>query len=444
MQTNDQTDPSSAEEANGTEGLSAAPQDSQKARGSFDLRAGKAAGDGQGKGTMYIMIGGSVVLFIIALTIIWSVVIAKMSAGTAKVDESSAKRDATLDVSADNENVMKQLQEEKARQLAAEEAKRAADEKAAAQTETSPNSAPSPGKPSASGTEAVGQPAIKPSRLRKLTSGLLVTPEVSDASKYVGGVASSDSKADNSPAQSDTSTRLAALLDEQRGGSGGAGGLSGEAAPRSRGSLDNLSGTTPEPLRAFMGPPRKYLLAHNTPTRCVLYTEIVTEQPGLVDCRLTEPLYSADASTVLAEAGAQLTGRQEVAVGPGKVRVFTNWTTLETQWGVRAPLNGLGAGPMGASGTEGWIDRHWKERFGGAVMLSVFQDGLQALTNATQKSSGSGGYTVNNSEQNVENMASKALDSTINIEDTGHVSAGTVITVIVARDIDFSSVYINR
>ncbi|WP_163027579.1 TrbI/VirB10 family protein, partial [Pseudomonas viridiflava] len=133
-----------------------------------------------------------------------------------------------------------------------------------------------------------------------------------------------------------------------------------------------------------------------------------------------------------------------IQVGPGQVRVFTSWTSLDTQWGVRAQLNSLGAGPMGASGTEGWINRHWKERFGGAVMLSIFQDGMEALSNATQKSSGSGGYTVNNSEQNVENMASKALDSTINIQDTGHVSPGTVITVIVARDVDFSSVYINR
>jgi type IV secretion system protein VirB10 len=99
---------------------------------------------------------------------------------------------------------------------------------------------------------------------------------------------------------------------------------------------------------------------------------------------------------------------------------------------------------MGASGTEGWIDNHYKERFGGAVMLSFLQDALQAAANTTQKSSGSGGYTVNNSEQNVENMSSKALENTINIPPTGHLNPGTVLTVIVARDVDFSSVYENR
>ncbi|KPX00281.1 hypothetical protein ALO75_200211 [Pseudomonas syringae pv. coryli] len=41
-------------------------------------------------------------------------------------------------------------------------------------------------------------------------------------------------------------------------------------------------------------------------------------------------------------------------------------------------------------------------------------------------------------------MANKSLDSTINIPDTALLLPGTVMTVIVARDIDFSSVFQNR
>ncbi|WP_122423047.1 TrbI/VirB10 family protein [Pseudomonas viridiflava] len=441
MQTNDDIDPARPEDAGSIGGLSADQSDSKKARGSFDLRSGKPRGEGDSTRTMYFMIGGMVLLFIVALVVIWAVVISKMNEGTTEIDESAAKRDATLEVSTESDNVMKELQEEKARQLAEEDARKAAAAKLAAQAEIDA-AAGNQGKSTPSAAPSGGsQPVVKPSHLRKMASGLLIKPELNDAAAYAGDGGSSGSQAPRS-GESENSKRLAEILDEQRGGQGG--GLTGDSASNSRGSLSNLSGTSFTPTRAYMGPPRKYLLAHNTPTRCVLYTEIVTEQPGLVDCRLTEPLYSADGSTVLAEAGAQLNGEQTIQVGPGQVRVFTSWTSLDTQWGVRAQLNSLGAGPMGASGTEGWINRHWKERFGGAVMLSIFQDGMEALSNATQKSSGSGGYTVNNSEQNVENMASKALDSTINIQDTGHVSPGTVITVIVARDVDFSSVYINR
>lgn len=206
-----------------------------------------------------------------------------------------------------------------------------------------------------------------------------------------------------------------------------------------RGRLSHLSGTRFTPEKAYLMPSRQFLVTHNTYTRCALYTGIITDQPALIECRLTEPLYSSDGSVVIAAAGDRLTGEQKVEVRAGQTRVFTTWTELETASGVRAQLNSLGAGPMGASGTEAWIDNHYRQRFGGAVMLSFIQDALQSAANATRKSSS--GYTINNSEQNAEGMAGKALENSINIPPTAQILPGTVITVIVARDIDFSSVF---
>ena len=53
-------------------------------------------------------------------------------------------------------------------------------------------------------------------------------------------------------------------------------------------------------------------------------------------------------------------------------------------------------------------------------------------------------YTVNNSEQNVEDMASKALENSINIPPTGYLLPGTIMTVIITRDVDFSTVFTRR
>ncbi|WP_174888606.1 TrbI/VirB10 family protein [Candidatus Hamiltonella defensa] len=209
-----------------------------------------------------------------------------------------------------------------------------------------------------------------------------------------------------------------------------------------RGRLSTLSGTGFESSKAYVMPSRQFLVTHNTYTRCALYTRIITDQPGLIECRLTEPLYSSDGSVVIAQAGDKLTGEQKVEVRAGQTRVFTSWTELETASGVRAKLDSLGAGPMGASGTEAWIDHHYRQRFGGAVMLSFIQDALHSAANATQKSNQ--GYTVNNSEQNVESMANQALENSINIPPTAYILPGTVMTVIVARDIDFSSVFTLR
>ncbi len=212
----------------------------------------------------------------------------------------------------------------------------------------------------------------------------------------------------------------------------------------SKGLLGQLESTREyAQAKARKSPPPKFLLKRRTSFQCVLYTAIKTDYPGFVGCRLTRPLYSADGSVVLAEAGAELLGEQNVEIKAGQTSVFTSWTELETAPGVRASLNGLGTDSMGRSGTDAYIDNHYGQRFGGAVMLSFIKDALSTASNRAKKSNGNG-YNVDNTEQNAEDMASKALENSINIPPTGYVLPGTVLNVIVAQDIDFSSVYATR
>ncbi|MEQ4313181.1 TrbI/VirB10 family protein [Pseudomonas syringae] len=425
-----------------TEQAPASEPASTQARGAFDVRA-KRTGDTQNKKTLYLGMAGLVLVGLLAIGGLWYFTISQMKTTGSEVDETNVKKDATLDVNLGSDDSMKKAREAKLAADKAEEdmraraerdrlAKEEKDRKDAERGKTGQDHAASAPAPPG----ATGQPpaVVLTPRQRKLGVELFVSSE--DA-KGTGA-------ADTKPQQpsSDQPSLPSSLLGDVQGGSSS--GLGGESPTRKRSSLSNLGGTTFAPAKAYLAPNRKYLVSHNTYTRCALYTEIISTHPGLVDCRLTDPLYSADGSTVIAEAGDKLTGEQTVQVGPGETSVFTTWTELETRSGARAKLDSLGAGPMGASGTEAWINRHYMQRFGGAVMLSFIQDALQAASNTTQKSSGSGGYTVNNSEQNVESMANKALDSTINIPDTAHLLPGTVITVIVARDIDFSSVFENR
>lgn len=221
------------------------------------------------------------------------------------------------------------------------------------------------------------------------------------------------------------------------------GDLSSSTHSSSRGDLSQLGGTQFTSTKATKRPDGTYLLRHNTYARCALVTKIITDQPGLTECQLTEPLYSANGKTVLADAGARITGEQHVEMRPGQTQIFTSWNEIETSNGVTAQLNSLGAGPMGESGTAGYIDNHVWDRFGGAIALSFAKDAMQSVSNATQKSSSSG-YTVNNSEQNVEDMASKALENSINIPPTGYLLPGTIMTVIITRDVDFSTVFTRR
>lgn len=232
------------------------------------------------------------------------------------------------------------------------------------------------------------------------------------------------------------------------GGSGGGGELGGGGSGQSS-LLDNLSNTQYAQTKAYLSPPTKFLLKKRTTFQCVLDVGVKTDYPGFVECHLFQPLYSADGSVILARAGAKLFGEQKVILKPGQTSVFTSWGEMETGLGrpgeplVRANLQALGTDAMGRSGTDAEIDNHWGQRVGGAVMLSTFKDVLNGGVNAINKG-GNSQFTFNNTENASEDLASKMLDSTIGIPPTGFIKPGTVINVVVAQDIDFSSVLKTR
>lgn len=329
--------------------------------------------------------------------------------------------------------------------------------KRSTQQASTPLSSPDPTPSSVNDTAAKGEKAPpaatvvvspqvtasdRPERREESLFSPIVRFDASGLSSGSGGGSDSYGRSPADAGQDPEEARLRAFADtdtqeEVRKLTGG----TGRSSMTGRGSLleTSLGGTEYVTARARLALPPRYLLKRRTNFQCVLYTAIRTDYPGFVSCRLTRPLYSADGSVILAEAGAELTGEQSVEVKAGQRSVFTSWTELETAPGVRASLNGLGTDAMGRSGKDAYIDNHYGQRFGGAVMLSFIKDALASAANATKQSGN--GYNVSNSEHNAEDMATKALENSINIPPTGYVLPGTVLNVIVAQDIDFSSVY---
>ncbi|MGL4666600.1 MAG: type IV secretion system protein VirB10 [Saezia sp.] len=181
-----------------------------------------------------------------------------------------------------------------------------------------------------------------------------------------------------------------------------------------------------------------FLLIHGTAIPCALYTQIISDYEGFVTCRVTQDIYSANGAALLVERGSMVSGTQKVAMELGKARIFTNWADIETPKGVSIRIDSLGTGALGASGHEAWVDNHFAERFGGAIMLSFVDDALGALSQQASKDSE---VQFDNSTKNASDMASKALDASINIAPTGYSYIGQRINILIARDIDMSSVY---
>lgn len=201
-----------------------------------------------------------------------------------------------------------------------------------------------------------------------------------------------------------------------------------------------LQSTRTEATKARLLPNRDFLVALGTPLECTLETALDTTLPGITKCILTNDLYSDNGHVRLAETGSELTGEQQGNIKQGEARVFVLWTRLKTLDGVVVDLNSPGTDSLGRSGLEGWVDNHFAERFKSAILMSIVQASIKIVVERAKKTSDTASIVADNSDDSTD-VVSQTLESTINIPPTLLKNQGERIQVMVARDLDFSSVY---
>lgn len=182
-----------------------------------------------------------------------------------------------------------------------------------------------------------------------------------------------------------------------------------------------------------------YLMKKGTNIGCTLDTKIVTTHPGITRCLVNKDVYSADGKVLLVERGSEIIGEQTTSLLHGQAKVFVLWNTVTTPHGVTLDIASPSADSLGASGQDAQVDRHFWERFGGAIMLSLIDDGLVIVGDKINENNSSVSY--DSTSDSIESMAAEALRNSINIPPTGYVNQGTLLNVMVARDVDFSPVY---
>jgi type IV secretion system protein VirB10 len=229
------------------------------------------------------------------------------------------------------------------------------------------------------------------------------------------------------------------LSPSQASGAAGASGGSvlSSAGHEGDGLATLLRPTATTSVQAQVLPTQRLLLPKGAFIDCTLETAIDSTLPGMTTCITATDTFGVDGKVVLLERGSKLVGETQGQVQQGSARVFVLWTEARTPVGVVVPLASPGTDELGRSGLPGAVNRHFWERFGAAILVSVIDGAVQG---AVQSSRNSTGTVVVNPSGSQEVMA-EALKGTINIPPTVMKQQGDRIQVLVARDLDFRSVY---
>jgi len=215
-------------------------------------------------------------------------------------------------------------------------------------------------------------------------------------------------------------------------------GGAGNAEPQASGDLDALLRPSVTPAaQAQVLPTRRMLLSKGAFLDCTLETALDSTLPGMTTCILATDAFSADGNVVLLERGTKLVGETRGQVRQGSARVYVLWTEARTSKGIVVPLASPGTDELGRAGLAGRVDRHFMERFGAAILVSVIDGVIQAQV-ASQRGNGS---TVVVDPSGSQDIMTEILRSTVNIPPTVVKPQGDRIQVFVARDLDFRSVY---
>jgi type IV secretion system protein VirB10 len=219
-------------------------------------------------------------------------------------------------------------------------------------------------------------------------------------------------------------------------------GASGNPAGQETALSSRLKPTLLSGSKARLLPHPDMMVTEGTIIPCTLQTAIDSQLAGFVKCILPQSVRSTTGNVVLLDRGTIVVGEIQAGLLHGQNRVFVLWDRAETPDHVVIQLASPGTDELGRSGLPGGVNNHFWERFGGAILLSVVQGGLNAGTAlAANSGGGSGGTVFNSFQSNGSNVADTALQASINIPPTLEKNQGDNIAIFVAYDLDFSDVY---
>lgn len=169
-----------------------------------------------------------------------------------------------------------------------------------------------------------------------------------------------------------------------------------------------------------------------------LETAINSELAGMARAIITRDIFALSGNKCLIPKGSTLVGQFNSQVIQGQNRIFIVWDRVQMTNGIIVTLNSPSTDAIGRSGTAAdFIDRHFFERFGTGVLLSV----LGAYTAAGGVNGQDEYNSLSQYRMNIagsfQQASNQTLQQDMQVKPTLQVNQGALINVFVAHDLDF-------
>lgn len=182
-------------------------------------------------------------------------------------------------------------------------------------------------------------------------------------------------------------------------------------------------------------------LPRGTYIGCSLKTRLVSMITGQISCTVSNDIYSANGNVLLVEKGSEIIGSYKTGkLNDGMDRHFVIWETIRTPNNIAIDVNSPASDELGSAGIHGEVDHHWDVRLGMALMVSLIDDSISALS---QRISDNREVVITSgtTEQTTQDVTNKLIDKFSDIKPTLYKNHGDIVGVFVNQDIDFSHVY---
>ena len=190
-----------------------------------------------------------------------------------------------------------------------------------------------------------------------------------------------------------------------------------------------------EIVEAVQLPRLNRLIPQGTMIAAAMETALNSDLPGFARAIVQRDVLSFEGGEVLIPAGSRVIGQYESGVAQGASRVFIVWTRLMRPDGVTIALASPAVDQLGRAGVKGKVNRHFLQRFGGSILLSVLSGGINAATAAATQ----GSSVVVSSSSQASGLAEQAAKD-FDIPPTIKTPQGAAVRIFVARDLDFTRV----